>query len=677
MIASRWHAVLVGIDAYQGGAPPLGGCVNDIDAIQHVLLDRLGVPPAQIRRYAAALPDGVVRPTTVATALPTRANLLAALDDVAGAVRPGDRVFVYYAGHGTRRVVQTAAGQRYFREALVPHDHRVFDPVTQDEREQLIFDWEVNQWIARVAQVTTAITMILDCCCAAGTTRSLDRTRARFAPPPRADFMLPADLAPPAGTAMAPSGVVSGAGSVAGCMVVAACLDNEVARESAPADDGGPAHGELTRALLAQLTPERRLDQLAWSTIWRDVVASVRARSPYQTPRLSSHLGRLVFCGPPTEGDLGYAVQQVGTAYRLDAGALSGVTPGAVIAVYPPLARQPYIPPIGDPRELALRTGLLRVTAAEPASATAEPVAGHAPAPLEPGARGRLIEAAADARLRISLTPYDARLAARIAASKLLEVVAPGERGELELVRCANGDRELADDVFGPQPGGASYLLHRIPAAVLAAPPPARGPDPVHASLEHYLAYAAPIRLANACLDLPRALRLRLLDCNDFPSHIPAREAEDVALAELQPDRAPDYQLRPRTDAGGDRFTIELENVSTTDLFVTVLLCQNSGRVALYASQIVVARTSRARVWFQSTKGRWVRQSLPPGQTRALDRVVAIGTSQRGASLDHLQDDRTFAARRVPRNAPRGVAVPPPPRPDVWTSAMAVLRATM
>ena len=38
------HALLIGIDAYDGGGH-LQGCVNDVDAIQGVLLDRLGVPP--------------------------------------------------------------------------------------------------------------------------------------------------------------------------------------------------------------------------------------------------------------------------------------------------------------------------------------------------------------------------------------------------------------------------------------------------------------------------------------------------------------------------------------------------------------------------------------------------------------------------------------------------------
>ena len=42
------HVLLIGIDAYDGRGP-LQGCVNDVDAVQGVLLDRLGVPPSGSR----------------------------------------------------------------------------------------------------------------------------------------------------------------------------------------------------------------------------------------------------------------------------------------------------------------------------------------------------------------------------------------------------------------------------------------------------------------------------------------------------------------------------------------------------------------------------------------------------------------------------------------------------
>lgn len=49
------HVLLIGIDAYPttSGYDALAGCVNDIDAIQRILIDRLGVAPENIVRLAS------------------------------------------------------------------------------------------------------------------------------------------------------------------------------------------------------------------------------------------------------------------------------------------------------------------------------------------------------------------------------------------------------------------------------------------------------------------------------------------------------------------------------------------------------------------------------------------------------------------------------------------------
>src|SRR5689334_11916211 len=77
--APSYHVVLIGIDVYSGGVPLLHGCVNDIDLVQEVLLERLHVPKSRIKRFAAALRGGPPRSTEVPTEAPTRANLIAAL----------------------------------------------------------------------------------------------------------------------------------------------------------------------------------------------------------------------------------------------------------------------------------------------------------------------------------------------------------------------------------------------------------------------------------------------------------------------------------------------------------------------------------------------------------------------------------------------------------------------
>src|SRR5690348_18429721 len=60
----RMHVLLIGIDSYGGQITPLNGCVNDIDAMQRILVDRLGIDRAQITRLTSPH-EGTVHETDV------------------------------------------------------------------------------------------------------------------------------------------------------------------------------------------------------------------------------------------------------------------------------------------------------------------------------------------------------------------------------------------------------------------------------------------------------------------------------------------------------------------------------------------------------------------------------------------------------------------------------------
>src|SRR5262245_27651004 len=154
---NRLHAILIGIDAYRG-PQPLRGCVNDIDAVQALLIERLQVEPTAIRRLAAPV-DGMPRPTAVPTLPPTRDNIRDQLAELADRIAPGDRVFAYYAGHGAQLTVAARDGGQFRREALVPVDG------------EYIFDWELSEALRALVERTPAVSVVLDCCSAAGATR--------------------------------------------------------------------------------------------------------------------------------------------------------------------------------------------------------------------------------------------------------------------------------------------------------------------------------------------------------------------------------------------------------------------------------------------------------------------------------------------------------------------------
>src|SRR5262245_37695842 len=108
-VQSNYYVLLIGIDAYS--VRPLHGCVNDIDAIQRLLLgERVGIPKDRIRRLASPHPKSA-HDTTVDSKPATLANICTALEDLgSNRVKESDRVFVYYSGHGARTPVTTPVG---------------------------------------------------------------------------------------------------------------------------------------------------------------------------------------------------------------------------------------------------------------------------------------------------------------------------------------------------------------------------------------------------------------------------------------------------------------------------------------------------------------------------------------------------------------------------------------
>lgn len=103
--ASR-HALIVGIGNYADPAiPPLRGVVHDVSNARQ-MAQSMGVPEANIH----VLQDQAA----------TYANIRRALQEVAGQVKDGDRLFIYFSGHGTRFAAGDASNT--CRVALIPAD---------------------------------------------------------------------------------------------------------------------------------------------------------------------------------------------------------------------------------------------------------------------------------------------------------------------------------------------------------------------------------------------------------------------------------------------------------------------------------------------------------------------------------------------------------------------------
>jgi hypothetical protein len=528
----------------------------------------------------------------------------------------------------------------------------------------MLFDYEFNELLRAISQRTSSVTLVLDCCHAAGVTRgpgellpadglaSTDPV-ARCLEPDQA-AMVPDPFPAQPGAIDYPRPLIAAGDH---CHVVAACLGHEQAIEERGRD--GIRHGLLTRAFVAAISDSTdiALAALTWSQIWQRMCAVVAQRSSAQHPRMTGSAGRAVFSGPPVERDPGIPMSRTGGAFQIAAGSLANITKDAVLAVYGD--DPPYFPPLGSVEDRRARIGLLQVTAADLATATA--VSQGLPFELPPGARGRLIAAGEWARLRCAVLPRNTEIEDQLRRSPLLQVVAPSEGRDVAL-QFSHQRWYVTDTLYsaGPdRPVLCSLLPHELVHA--------------RAALEHYCEYSLPLRMAERLTDLPGevSLRLRLApQTREVPDNI-VHGDNSPQLAATSSDS---YVLR-----AGARVFFEVRNHSAHRLRVTLVNAAASGKVQFLGDHVIDAGAIHV-FWVPGAVGMPFTMVVPPTMRRGLDRLVAIGRTAHTHDLDYLRVDETFAEAASPK---RGRArplltgtrehPPAPPPLEQWTVAQAII----
>jgi hypothetical protein len=603
----RYRAVLIGIDDYP--RKPLGGCVNDIDQIERVLLDRLNVPAERITRFAA--PAVRAASTSRLSSLqPTRDALRGFLEKLAEEVGPDDAVFLYYSGHGSR-VTTKVNGQLISREALVPVDYWNEDA---PQSQRLLYDYELNGLLARGPERAGPLTVVLDCCHSASVDRGNGERRVEI---PEVQEL--SSEAPSGGLAKDASGMASAA---AAHMLVAACRADESAYEARP-DETWPQQGAFSRAL-AQLLEEvdKPLQELRWWDISVALIdrlkslATDTANRP-QNPLIVGHGGRRVFGGPWARRDLGFALSQSGESFRIGAGTLTGLSEGAEVAVYG--AEPDRFPLLNSAQDHAARIGLLRVDEAKTSSCTAVSVNGSFKLPQ--GARGRLVRPGEPDLLTVALDPFDTGLAARLAAWGI--VGAPPESPGAEArLRRENGWLYLGDEIYdhGGQPPLASF--------------PADVPGLAEAVLDHYSRYRQALRLPSRC-DLAGVLEVKLLDCPE--RQLSAEDLQAPSFDELLSGDPWRYEVRE-----GDGFVIRIANRAKDPLEVFVINCAGSGRVEYLGSAQIPAGAMHV-LWSSRKLGIPFQPTVATDWTETVERLIVVGTTLPDQDLSYLEIDSSFA----------------------------------
>jgi len=147
------RAVLIGCNYSAIPGVQLRGCINDIVNVRNMLVDA----------YGYLVENVTILRDDVATSLPNKANILAALNTVIAQSSVGDEIWIHYSGHGTQVNDTSANPDEPQDEAIVPCDFQSAGFIIDDD----LFD---------IIKISIATTIIVFDSCHSGTAVDLEYT---------------------------------------------------------------------------------------------------------------------------------------------------------------------------------------------------------------------------------------------------------------------------------------------------------------------------------------------------------------------------------------------------------------------------------------------------------------------------------------------------------------------
>lgn len=117
------RALLIGINYLNNPNARLNGCIEDIKHIQNMLMDAYSYPTENI----------VVLRDDMPAKMPTKQNIVLALQMIAAVSAPNDEIWVHYSGHGTQLRDQNRDEADGLDEAIVPVDYPTAGMIVDDD----------------------------------------------------------------------------------------------------------------------------------------------------------------------------------------------------------------------------------------------------------------------------------------------------------------------------------------------------------------------------------------------------------------------------------------------------------------------------------------------------------------------------------------------------------------
>ena len=313
-LAAETRAVLIGVGDYSWLDADLKGPPNDVRLMAEVLTRRGVSPEAMV----ILTTDPTDLPAGAIVEAPTRAGIMAALDQTLAEATPGDSLVFYFSGHGSQAPDQNGDEGGGYDEIFLPMDAKNW----QGEIgmvENAIVDDELQLWAQQLLAKDVQLIGIIDACHSATGFRAIDPDPAAGV----ARSLLPGALGIPDDLPPAP---FTGAAELSGDFVFLYSSQSDERSFEYPLGDSGIWHGEFTLRLAQVL-------ETATDASWQQVLAATSdamiAGAARQLPDGEGPLLQEIVFGEGS-GTTRYRIEEG----RLRAGLLQGLGEGGEVLLY-------------------------------------------------------------------------------------------------------------------------------------------------------------------------------------------------------------------------------------------------------------------------------------------------------------------------------------------------------
>ncbi|HWF89512.1 MAG TPA: caspase family protein, partial [Pyrinomonadaceae bacterium] len=158
-LSTNKRALLIGVNKYPNlpDFSQLRGCVNDVAVMKQTLETAFRFPPENI--------------SVLCDENASAQRIRAAMDQLVDACRPDDIVVFHYSGHGSRLAARGDKPTGY-DESIMPSDSGRMNPAWPHQVEPCdIRDTDIQEWLSRLTQKTSNVTLIFDSCHSGSITR--------------------------------------------------------------------------------------------------------------------------------------------------------------------------------------------------------------------------------------------------------------------------------------------------------------------------------------------------------------------------------------------------------------------------------------------------------------------------------------------------------------------------